>query len=482
MTSTQLTKSDFLSYRQCAKALWLKKRKPNAVAFPPPSLFDQLLMQDGYRVEEIVKQLVADWPDAEACEFQTVFETPDGLYARADLVRTHSDGSLDIYEIKGSTSLKSSTGQDHVDDAAFQVMVAERAGYSVRAAHIIHVKKDFVRRGAIEPLEFLTIVDVTAEARTRLSTIEADAESALSLLAKTEIDERGCSCRMIGSRDKQCASFSYFNPDIPAMSIYLLPRISKNRIVDFLGDGRLALSELDPSELTPMQVPVLLAAQRGEPQVDVDGIKSFLNGLVWPLYFYDYETFASAIPISDGLRPQQKMPVQYSLHRLSSDGTLEHFEFLSDRPGMQLEMVTQMQQDFGSVGGLVSWNMSFEKSCNTALSELFPQAATFLNDLNARTVDLMDVFKKDYVDIRFEGSTSIKKVLPVLCPHLQYNGEAVHDGGGAMAAWLELVETSDDAEKLRIASELRAYCELDTLAMVEIYRFLERITANGVPR
>jgi hypothetical protein len=67
MTSTQLTKSDFLSYRQYAKALWLKKRKPNTVAFPPPSLFDQLLMQDGYRVEEVVKKLVADWPDANTC-------------------------------------------------------------------------------------------------------------------------------------------------------------------------------------------------------------------------------------------------------------------------------------------------------------------------------------------------------------------------------------------------------------------------------
>ena len=44
-----------------------------------------------------------------------------------------------------------------------------------------------------------------------------------------------------------------------------------------------------------------------------------------------------------------------------------------------------------------------------------------------------------------------------------------------MAAWLELVETSEEAKKARIETELRAYCELDTLAMVEIYWFLKDV-------
>ena len=51
-------------------------------------------------------------------------------------------------------------------------------------------------------------------------------------------------------------------------------------------------------------------------------------------------------------------------------------------------------------------------------------------------------------------------------------------GAGAMAAWLELVETSEEAKKARLDTELRAYCELDTLAMVEIYRFLRDVAAG----
>lgn len=475
MGQLQLSKSDFLAYRQCAKSLWLRKRKPDAVSWPPPNLFDQFLMRDGYRVEEVVKQLVATWPDADRCQFQATFQSGDGLYARADMVRDLDDGRIDIFEIKASTSLKSSTGQDHIDDVAFQQLVAERAGHTIRSVYVIHVRKDYVRRGAIDPASFLASVDVTLEAQSRKQSIARDADAALKLLAMNEIDERGCSCRRIGSQDSQCASFAYFNPDVPSKSVYLLPRISKSRLETFLSEGRLGLDEIDPSELTPSQVPVLLAAQRGEPIVNADEIARFVHGLTWPLHFYDYETFASAIPISDGLTPQQQVPVQYSLHKLHEDGRLEHFECLTKQPGAQIELVNQMRRDFGDRGSLVAWNMSFEKGCNTRLAALVPHSAAFYMNLNDRTVDLMDVFKSAYVDIEFRGSTSIKKVLPIICPHLKYDKNAVHDGGGAMAAWLTMIETQDPSEQEKLGRELRAYCHLDSLAMVEIFRFLQAL-------
>src|SRR3546814_19386551 len=75
----------------------------------------------------------------------------------------------------------------------------------------------------------------------------------------------------------------------------------------------------------------------------------------------------------------------------------------------------------GDAGSLVSWNKKFEMACNSAMAGMFPDLAEFLGELNRRTVDLMDVFKEDYVDAAFLGPTSIKKVLPVLCPELKYN-------------------------------------------------------------
>lgn len=472
MDIVTLTKSDFLNYRHCAKSLWLRKRKPDAVRWPAPGLFDRLLMQDGYKVEAKVKEMVAAWPDADAYQFQADFKSSDGLYARADMVRSLAGGAVDLFEIKASTSLKSSGGQDHVDDAAFQTLVAERSGTEVRSAHVIHVNKDYVRAGNVVPKDLLTIVDVTGDVRERIVDIAAEADEALALLRQAEIDEAGCSCLRIG-KNNHCASFDYYNPDVPEMSVYVLPRMYGNRLATFVEEGRLALTDVGEDELSASQRPVLHAAITGEPVIDRNAIGAFLDGLKWPLHFYDYETFASAIPISDGIKPQQPNPVQFSHHLLHEDGRMEHYEFLSDAPGQQAELVSALQASFAESGSVVTWNKPFEMGCNRRMADYLPDKAGFLENVNDRTVDLMDPFKTDYVDIRFGGSTSIKKVLPVLCPHLAYDEDAVHDGGGAMAAWLEYIETTDGAERERLRQELLAYCKLDSLAMVEIYKALK---------
>jgi hypothetical protein len=469
----QMSKSDFLDYRNCAKGWWLKHRKPDAVSWPAPSAFDRMLMADGYAVEAEAKRLVATWPHRDACTFQRVFDS-GSLYARADLVHDLGEGAIDLYEIKGSTSLKSSSGQDHVDDACFQTLVAERAGVSVRSVYIMHVNGEYARGGAIDPAALLAIVDVTADVRARSAAIDEEIEAAIALIGTDVIDERGCTCRHVG-KASHCASFAYFNPDIPENSAYLLPRISRKRLETLDSEQRLAIEHVTEKDVTPAQRPIWLALASGAPLIDRTAIGAFLEPLQWPLHFYDYETFAAAVPIADGHRPQQAMPVQFSLHRLAADGRLDHAEFLADGPGQQAELVAALRASFADEGSAIVWNKSFEKGCNDRMADLLPDAAVFLTGVNERTVDLMDPFKAHYVHPGFGGSTSIKKVLPILCPHLHYDPGAVHDGAGAMEAWIHMVQTSDPAERTRLATELKDYCRLDSLAMVEIFQVLRAL-------
>src|SRR5262249_1832600 len=79
----------------------------------------------------------------------------------------------------------------------------------------------------------------------------------------------------------------------------------------------------------------------------------------------------------------------------------------------------------------------------------------------------------------FRGSTSIKAVLPVLCPELSYEGLAIREGATASEQWWEMVSGAGAPEKRReIADALRAYCKLDTFAMYAIWRVLQ---AASVP-
>ena len=52
----------------------------------------------------------------------------------------------------------------------------------------------------------------------------------------------------------------------------------------------------------------------------------------------------------------------------------------------------------------------------------------------------------------------------------------VQDGASAMDAWRKMVGAEND-EGDQIASALLSYCELDTFAMVEIYKFLAKLAS-----
>ena len=87
------------------------------------------------------------------------------------------------------------------------------------------------------------------------------------------------------------------------------------------------------------------------------------------------------------------------------------------------------------------------------------------------------LFRKPYVDARFDGSTSIKNVLAVICPQLNYTDLELQDGSMAMEAWERMINAIPEEAK-RIADNLLKYCERDTLAMVEIYRFLSALLSQ----
>jgi hypothetical protein len=195
------------------------------------------------------------------------------------------------------------------------------------------------------------------------------------------------------------------------------------------------------------------------------------------VYFLDYETYASATPIINDARPHAPIPFQYSLHikRSPDANNLEHVEYLADEAVMPIAMIEHMQKHIGDVGSIVSWHASFENTQNRNMAVMYPAKHAFLHGLVERTVDLEDLFKEGYVDINFKGSTSIKKVLPVLVPELDYAGMDVASGTDAMEAWQRLVNLQSGEEKDELHKTMLAYCELDTLAMVRIFEFMEKV-------
>jgi hypothetical protein len=108
------------------------------------------------------------------------------------------------------------------------------------------------------------------------------------------------------------------------------------------------------------------------------------------------------------------------------------------------------------------------------LAEACPDLADDLHAIRVRVVDLLPVMRENYYHRDQRGSWSIKAVLPTVCPELDYSdlGE-VKAGDDAQAAYLEAVDpATSDQRREALGRGLDAYCERDTLAMVELMRRL----------
>jgi len=472
----QLSKTDFIQYLYCRKSLWLLKRDPENYPEGEFSAFLIKLVKDGYLVEKYARLLFENRDDHSSFSFQQTFQTETGLFARADIFEAGEDGETHLYEVKSSTRVKTDRNHNHLKDACFQLIAAERSGQQIDHVSIIHLNGNYVRDGEILPEELLIVQDVTARVRAMQWETEDEIDAALALLDQEDIDRSSCSC-LQQSRTNHCDSFSYFNPQIPTPSIYSLPRLSEKKRLELLNDGLINLSHVPGSfPLSPQQSAVLTAVKSKTPVINLKAIRKFFEELTYPLYFFDYETYASAIPMIDGMSPHKHVPFQYSLHILGEGGELHHAEYLASDAQLPNELIVQMKQDFGGSGSIVSWHASFEKTQNKEMARLYPEHADFLTNINDRMVDLEDLFKTAYVDARFNGYTSIKKVLPIICPDLSYKELDVQDGTAAMDAWSQMIDPDTAAdEKERIEKALLKYCKLDTFAMVEIYRFLEKL-------
>ena len=265
--------------------------------------------------------------------------------------------------------------------------------------------------------------------------------------------------------------------DIKPGSIYNLCQLDA-KTLNSLNDAKIEYIQDIPENfiLKPKQTLQVEATRLGRPIIHHDKIKDFLDSFIFPLYFFDYETLASLVPYFDGLKPYQQLPFQYSLHVLESpDSELKHYEYLHNgNSNPALSLTQALKSHIGDQGSVVTWNMGFEKKCNSLLGSLLPEHANFYESLNDRIVDLMIPFSKGmYIDKDFCGSASIKNVLPVLAPELSYKTLGIQEGAAAQRLWMEaILDEKRDDQKEQILNDLIEYCKLDTMAMVEIYNFL----------
>ncbi len=394
----------------------------------------------------------------------------DGYTVRVDiLVRVRGGWRL----ILVSTGLKPKSGkrldQAKIDRVAFAWMVATAAGVKIVEAKLRLLSRDY--RKSMDEERLFVEMDVSKRVK--------DGVSQWRPLMQSIRRRTSSSRRPSPSVVPACNSCDYFSTECLGKGIEFpvteLPR---------LGDRILELPDLDiealPEEvvnrgLTERQKRVAMAVQSGEPLIGPD-VGAALSNITLPTYYLDFETTATEYPLYEGIAPHENVLIQYSLDRSLKAGKLDrHTEFLADpRRNCERELAERLLEELGTKGSIVVYS-SFERARIEALGRRFPDLAKPLEKLVARLFDLLKEIMAPlhFYDRRFRGSSSIKAVLPVLSPGLNYDGLSVSDGRAASIAFARLaLGEFTEREAHRVRKELLEYCGLDSRAMFEVHQAL----------
>lgn len=328
------------------------------------------------------------------------------------------------------------------------------------------IDNQYIRDGDVDPNRLFKLEDITRVVLGKQAEVERTLAGLVPVMQSKDepIAKIGARC----FKPFECAYRPHCWKSVPDYSIYNVYNKDKaDEIVENIGSydvGNLPAALL-PTGTKGLDVQTYV---NGEIYVEPENIRRFLEGLVYPLYYLDYETIGCAVPPFDGTKPFQNIPFQFSLHvQETPDGEIQHFDFLhreqSDPRPAFIEALIRLCGDRGSV---VTYNQAFEEGVNKGLMEGFPECALQIGAINARMVDLLMPFRKRWLyHPNQHGSASIKKVLPAFTD-LSYDGLGIGNGQIASSQFESFIQHGlSDADRETLFRNLTEYCHLDTLAM-----------------
>lgn len=439
-----LSKSSFIAGWQCPKRLFLQKFKPEVADEEDEK--QAAVFQQGSDIGLLAQQLFdggvnaqgdEEWHSSVTVErtqqllpvHNIIYEAAfmhDGVLCALDIL-VRKGKKYYAFEVKGSTKTK----DYHIMDAAVQYYIMSNCGIELADISILHLNSSYVRNGKLNLNELFTATSVLDQVIQKQEFVREKIQEFKNLLAvKVEPElAMGKQC----NNPFPCNFQNYCSSLAPAVEE--VTRVTRNK------------TEFQEYE-----------------------VGAFLNGLQYPLYFMDFETVMYGVPQYDKSSPYQQIPFQYSIHvQDNPDDDTTHVAFLGDGiTDPRRAFIEQLLSDLGTSGTILVWNITFEHQRLKELTRDFPEYAEPIMYVMQRMTDLMLPFKQKLIyNPLFNGSASLKAVLPVLIPHLSYQNLAIQEGGTASLTYSRLSEMNA-VEQSEVRTQLLEYCHLDTLAMVEI--------------
>ena len=492
MSKKLITKSKYMSGLQCPKYLWIKEHMSEKI--PGVDLELQFRFDQGKEVGDIAKRIYPEGVDLSDSDFnlninrtqhliekrQTIFEAGiriDNIYSRIDILNPVEEDSWDIIEVKSSMKVKN----EHYEDIAFQRYCLVKKGLKIRKTYLMHINPNFIKQGEVDPYKFMLSEDVTDNVN---SVAHCDIKSRIESMALLASDETMPDIK-IGPQcfsPYECSLKDYCWQFIPPKDNVFVFNRGRSLGFEFIERGILELKDVDNEEdLNDKQRIQLKSHLNNDIHINKDAIADFLGKLKFPLYFLDFETIKSAVPVYDKSSPYEDIPFQYVLYILKDENSKpELLSYLSkSKEDPRKNVVQSLSETIKADGSIVAYFAVFEKKVLNKATEAYPEYRDWFESIQNNFLDLYEPFRDYYYyNPTQQGSNSLKKVLPAI------TGKGYQDldiSNGAVASIRYFNATLKDAlgakERDSLYMALEEYCGLDTKGMIDIIDGLKAMVA-----
>ena len=488
-----LSKSRYLSGNQCHLRLWYDSYERDLA--PPPDASLQTVFDTGHEVGQLAckrhpgghfvahdhrhvrdaleetRQVIEE--GTASALFEPAFRH-QGVLVRVDILERLPSGGWRLGEVKSTTRLK----DVNIPDVAVQLWVLRGVGLDVREAEVVTLSRDYVYDGVRLDLDALfkrhPVMDEVEALQETVSTRVGEMLAMLARPAAPDISP-GDHC----FRPYDCPYYGHCTRDFdwPDHGVGELPWLHPDRRAQLEEAGIEEVRDIpDEFPLTSLQRIVRQAVREQRAIVHGD-ISAALARLTPPVRYLDFETFAPAIPRFAGTSPYDAIPFLFSVHTEPDGAPLEHTDYLHERDDdPRPHIADRLIEAVGTEGSICSYS-HYESTVLKELAAAVPERADELAAVSARLFDLLPVVRNTYYHPKFHGSFSIKSVLPVLVPGMDYDDLDIPDGRTASAQFMHAIRSGEQQERQQTFDNLRAYCERDTLAMVRLRQALRTIPA-----
>jgi predicted RecB family nuclease len=489
----RLSKSKYIAGCQCLKRLYFKVHHPELAAEPDDSA-DAIIAQ-GREVGMLARQLFPGGVEVGSMrldqairatrelmanpEVPTIFEgvfEGDGVLVRVDALQRRKENHWRLVEVKSTSDLR----DHHVEDVGIQSYVLSFSGVQLASVWVAHINRDYVLNGTtVDPRQFFLFRNLTDRVKNLRPELVIRLRSQMNVLAMPTPPEVPVGPHCVNP--VVCEFFQHCNQPLPEDHIGYLPRLHASAAEQLEELGVESIHEIPADfELSEFQRRVCTAMQTGQPWFSAE-LKTELESLRYPLYFMDFETVNPAVPRFSGMRPYDHLPIQWSVHVQRQPGSpTEHFDFLAlDSGDSRTAFIASLCEALGEDNGsIVVYNEQFESQRLWELAGWLPAYTDRIRDIQRRLWDLLPVVRNYVYHPAFDGSFSLKAVLPALVPEMTYEGMEVPNGQAAGLAWESMISNRvTDSERQAKREALLEYCGQDTLALVKLLEALR--TASG---